>query len=78
MNNITQNIRYYPHDLNTKFYATKLYKGGYYISLICRRYHISKSSLLRWAKKFDGTKESLIDNSHKPLSKHQMLTLIKK
>ncbi len=78
MNNITQNICYYPHDLNTKFYVTKLYKGGYSISLICRRYHISKSSLLRWAKKFDGTKESLIDNSHKPLSKHQMLTLIKK
>ena len=56
MNNITQNIRYYPHDLSTKFYATKLYKGGYYISLICRRYHVSKSSLLRWMKKFDGTK----------------------
>ena len=25
MNNISQNIRYYPHDLNTKFYAVQLY-----------------------------------------------------
>ena len=27
-------------------------------------------SLLRWNKKFDGTKESLLDKSHRPLSKH--------
>lgn len=70
MNNIPQNIRYYPHDLNTKFYATKLYRNGYPISLVCRRYKISKSSLLRWNKKFDGSKESLYDKSHRPLTKH--------
>ena len=63
-------MRYFPHDLNTKFYATKLYKSGFPISLVCRRYKVSKSSLLRWSKKFDGTKESLKDKSHKPLSKH--------
>ena len=56
MNIITQNIRYYPHDLNTKFYAVRLYLKGYPLSLVCRRYHVSKSSLLRWMKKFDGTK----------------------
>lgn len=70
MNIIPQNIRYYPHDLNTKFYATRLYSKGYSLSLVCRRYHVSKSSLLRWMKKFDGTKESLIDKSHRPFSKH--------
>jgi len=70
MNNISQNIRYYPHDLNTKFYAIQLYMKGYPLKIVCRRYHISKSSLLRWKKKYDGTKESLIDKSHKPLSKH--------
>ena len=70
MNTISQNMRYYPHDLKTKYYATKLYKSGYPISLVCRRYKISKSSLLRWSKKFDGSKESLIDKSHRPLSKH--------
>ena len=70
MNNISQNIRYYPHDLNTKFYSTQLYLKGYPLKTVCRRYHVSKSSLLRWIKKFDGSKESLIDKSHKPLSKH--------
>ena len=34
------------------------------------KYHISKSSLSRWNRKFDGTKESLIDKSHRPISKH--------
>ena len=70
MNTISQNIRYYPHDLNTKFYAVHLYLKGYPLSLFCRRYHVSKSSLLRWMKKFDGTKKSLIDTSHRPLYKH--------
>ena len=70
MNSISQNIRYYPHDLNTKYYATKLYMKGYPLSLVCRRYKISKSSLIRWKKKFDGTKESLIDKSHRPLTRH--------
>ena len=70
MNSISQNIRYYPHDLNTKYYATKLYMSGYPLSLVCRRYKISKSSLLRWKKKFDGTKESLYNKSHRPLTKH--------
>lgn len=70
MNTIPHSQRYLPHELNTKFYAVKLYRTGVGISFVCRRYHISKSSLLRWNKKFDGTKESLIDKSHKPKSKH--------
>lgn len=70
MTSISQTQRYIPHDLNTKFYAVKLYKNGYPVSFVCRRYKISKSSLMRWNKKFDGTKESLIDKSHRPLSKH--------
>lgn len=70
MNTITYSQRYFPHELNTKFYAVKLYRTGVGVSFVCRRYHISKSSLMRWNKKFDGTKESLIDKSHRPLSKH--------
>ena len=70
MNTITYSQRYLPHELNTKFYAVKLYRTGVGISFVCRRYHISKSSLLRWNKKFDGSKESLRDKSHRPLSKH--------
>lgn len=70
MTSITQTQRYLPHELNTKFHAVKLYRNGNPISFVCRRYKISKRSLLRWNKKFDGTKESLIDKSHKPHTPH--------
>lgn len=66
MNTITQTQRYLPHQLNTKFYAVKLYCTGVDVSFVCRRYHISKSSLMCWNKKFDGT----MDKSHRPHSKH--------
>ena len=70
MNSISQMKRYYPHDLITKFYAVSLYRGGNSISFVCRRYKISKASLMRWNKKFDGSKESLFDKSHRPISNH--------
>ena len=70
MNNITHSQRYLPHELNTKYYAVKLYRTGVGVSFVCRRYKISKSSLLRWNKKFDDTKDSLVDKSHCPLTKH--------
>ena len=63
-------ISHYPHSLNTKYYAVLLYRNGNPISFVCRRYKCSKASLMRWNKKFNGTKESLTDKSHKPLSPH--------
>ena len=70
MNTITHSQRYLPHKLDTKFHATKLYRNGNSIDFVCRRYHISKSSLMRWNKMFDGTRESLLDKSHRPLTPH--------
>lgn len=70
MTSISYNNRYIPHEFNTKYYAVKLYRQGHSVSFVCRRYKISKSSLMRWNKRFNGTKDSLIDRSHKPLSKH--------
>ncbi len=70
MNTIPQSNRYFPHELKTRYHAVKLYRGGSTVAFICRRYHISKSSLMRWNKKFDETTESLQDKSHRPLSKH--------
>lgn len=70
MNTITYSQRYLPHEISTKYYAVKLYRTGVGVSFVCRRYHISKSSLMRWNKKFDGTKASLLDKSHRPHSKH--------
>lgn len=70
MDTITHSQRYYPHELNTRYYAVLLYRKGNTIAFVCRRYKITKSSLMRWNKRFDGTKDSLRDKSHKPLSKH--------
>lgn len=70
MYSIPHNKRYLPHDLNTKLHAVTTYRNGNDIDYVCRKYHCSRSSLWRWNKKYDGTKESLIDKSHKPLSKH--------
>ena len=67
---ISQTQRYYPHDLTTKINSVKLYRNGNPISFVCRRYKISKASLMRWNKRFDGTQESLIDKSHKPNTPH--------
>ena len=34
------------------------------------RYHISKASLMRWNKRFNGSRESLADKSHRPHTPH--------
>ena len=47
MNNITQNMRYLPHDLNTKYHAVVAYRNGNSSNYVCRKYHIHKSSLSR-------------------------------
>ena len=70
MPSITHSQRYLPHTLDTRFYATKLYRRGYSVSFVCRRYKISKSSLMRWNRRFDGTRDSLRDRSHRPHTPH--------
>ena len=65
---ITENLqktqRYIPHTLETRLAAVKTYRNKNSISFICRRYKVSKASLMRWNKKYDGTKESLMDKNH--------------
>jgi len=70
MNTIPYSQRYLPHTLDTKFHAVKLYRQVKDVQFVCRRYHISKASLMRWNKKFDGTRESLADKTHRPNSPH--------
>ena len=70
MSSITYSQRYLPHEIKTRFYAVKLYRQIHDVSFVCRKYHISKSSLMRWNKRFDGTKESLADKSHRPHTPH--------
>ena len=47
-----------------------MYRNCGDINYVCRKYHISRTSLWRWNKKYDGTKESITDKSHKPKRRH--------
>lgn len=67
---ITQTQRYLPHTLETRYHAVKTYRSGASIHFVTRRYKVSKASLMRWNKRFDGTKESLMDRSKRPKNKH--------
>ena len=67
---ITQTKRYLPHEISTKVQSVQLYRLTKDISFVCRRYHISKASLMRWNKLYDGTRESLLPKSHRPYTVH--------
>ena len=74
MDSVTQNQkknkRYLSHERTTRINAVKLYRQTKDIDFVCRRYHISKASLMRWNNQYDGTKGSLQDKSHRPHSVH--------
>lgn len=72
MESIAQNkgIRYLPHEVKTREYAVKLYRSGNSVKFVCRKYHISKPSLMRWNKRYTGDKSSLADRSHRPHTTH--------
>lgn len=70
MNIITHSQRYIPHQISTRIHAVKTYRQYGDVSHTCRKYKISKSSLMRWNKRYDGTKESLMDKSHRPHTVH--------
>ena len=70
MKSISHSQRYLPHTIETRFHAVKLYRNGSSVRFVCRRYHISKASLMRWNKRYDGTRESLFDRSHRPTTPH--------
>ena len=65
-----KNKRYLPHEVTTKVYSVKLYRQTKYVDLVCRLYHISKASLIRLNKQYNGKKESLMPKSHRPHSQH--------
>ena len=70
MESIAQKKRYLPHEISTKVNSVRLYRQTKDIGFVCRRYHVSKASLMRWNKQYDGTKESLLAKSHRPHSQH--------
>lgn len=59
------------HDIKTKIHAVITYRTSKYsVYHICLKYHISKASLMRWNKVYDGTIESLMDKSRRPHTPH--------
>ena len=70
MDMIAQKKRYLPHEISTRIMAVKVYRETRDIKYVCRKYHISKASLMRWNKRYNGERQSLADRSHKPLSPH--------
>ena len=64
------NKRYLPHEVTTKEHAVKVYRQTGDLNYVLRRYHISKASLMRWNKLYDGTRNSLVPKSHKPHRQH--------
>ena len=64
-------VSHLPHDVTTKLHAVCTYRNNNCsVKFICRKYHISKASLMRWNHLYDGSKESLVDKSHRPLTPH--------
>ena len=62
-----ESLSHLPHDINTRYHAVSIYQSGRYsIKYVTRKYHISKSPLMRWVKRFDGSKDSLLNQSHRP------------
>lgn len=74
MNIVTQSTikskRYLPHELKTKIHSVKEYRRTRDLNYVLRKYHISKASLMRWNKVYDGTPESLMPKSHRPHTQH--------
>ena len=68
MDIVTQKKRYLPHEMTTKARSVKWYRQTKDVGFVCRRYHISKASLTRWNKRYDGTKDSLAPKSERPYS----------
>ena len=70
MDIIAQSRRYLPHEIVTRIQSVIRYRETKDWRYVCRKYKISRASLMRWNKRYDGTRESLMDNSHKPHRRH--------
>lgn len=71
MNILTPERNYIPLNIEIRFNAClRRIESKWPIRKILSFYHVKRSSLYRWLKRFDGTKESLLDKSHKPIKEH--------
>ncbi len=47
-----------------------MFRGTKNANFVARRYKVGRSSVYRWNKRYNGTRESLADKSYKPNSPH--------
>lgn len=59
MSILAQSKRYIPHEIATRIHIVEMYRQTKDWDYVCRKCKISKASLMRWNKRYDGTKESL-------------------
>ena len=60
---------YLPLDVKTRLSCCqRRANSGWSVKKICSYYHVSRQSLWRWMARFDGSKDSLADLSHRPHS----------
>lgn len=75
MDILSQERNYLPVDLETRYHSClRKTRSGWKTKKILSYYHITKASFYRWLSRFDGSKESLVDRSHRPLSSHPRKT----
>lgn len=68
---LSQNDTSKSSDFNTRYEAVKRrVESRRKISKICSYYHCKRTSLWRWIKMYDGTKESLMLKTHRPKTAH--------
>lgn len=70
MSHYTTKKRFCPHQIVTKVRSVEAYRKTKDIDYVCRKYKISKASLMRWNKRYDGTRGSLAPKSHRPHTPH--------
>jgi len=71
MNIVAQERNYIPIDIDTRYHSClRRNESNWPIKKILSFYHVKRASLYRWLNIFDGTKESLFDETHKPKSDH--------
>ena len=70
MSIIAQEKRYLPHENTTRVHSVEMYRRTRDWRYVCRKYKVSKASLMRWNKAYDGTEGSLEEKSHRPHSVH--------
>ena len=58
--------RHCPHQIQTKIRSVELFRQTHDVEYVVRKYHISKVSLYRRNKQYDGTHEPLENKSHIP------------